>query len=534
MTEVNAAHPTTPSGLGWWNLYFIVKIILFVRGVIEFHPLENLSLLALLLLPIGNKIINVVRHLIALPFALWLFHYDSFLPPLERLVAQMDQLMAFEWSYLLELGMRFVPPSALLGVFLLVAGYYYLAKFFRVSVMVVLACFAVIIPMGNDSDNSSSDSPAVVEAKSNNSAPATRDDDSLNQYLNQFFSTERQRVVDFPDTTGEAAPFDILMISICSLAWDDMNIAGVSNHPFMSQFDIIFNQFNSATSYSGPALLRLTRASCGQPSHDALYQPADSQCKLFENLKALGYDEALMMNHDGVFNSLLQRTRIYGGIDAPLVSQEGLTVSQKAFAGSPVTRDLELLQRWWAGRQDSTQPVFALYNSASLHDGNRIMNSERVFGTESYVLRIRRLFDDLNQFMEQLKSSGRNVMVILIPEHGGGLRGDKMQISGMREIASPSITHIPVAVKLLGKNIERSDGIAHVEKPSGHMALSQIIANVINTGVYNGGSYSAANLSANLPETAAVSQNEGSTVIKVGNEHYISLDGQHWSIYPSN
>ena len=104
----------------------------------------------------------------------------------------------------------------------------------------------------------------------------------------------------------------------------------------------------------------------------------------------------------------------------------------------------------------------------------------------------------------------------------------------MREIASPSITHVPVAVKLLGKNIERSDGIAHVDKPSGHMALSQIIANVINTGVYNGGSYSAANLSANLPETAAVSQNEGSTVIKVGNEHYISLDGQHWSIYPSN
>ena len=99
MTEVNAARPTISSGLGWWNLYFIVKIILFVRGVIEFHPLENLSLLALLLLPIGNKIINVARHLIALPFALWLFHYDSFLPPLERLVAQMDQLMAFEWSY---------------------------------------------------------------------------------------------------------------------------------------------------------------------------------------------------------------------------------------------------------------------------------------------------------------------------------------------------------------------------------------------------------------------------------------------------
>jgi len=533
MTDTPVPRTVALKGLGWWNLYFIVKIFLFARGQIDFHPLENFSLLAFLLFPITNKILNAVRHLAAVPLALWLFHYDSFLPPLERLVAQLDQLMAFEWFYMLELVLRFIPPATLLAAGLLVAAYYYLAMFFRISVIVVLACVGVSL-YGDNSVSKVADSPALVATAADKTTAMGRDDASLNKYLQQFLSSERQRVVDFPKAIGDAAPFDILMISICSLAWDDMSIAGVTDHPLMSQFDIVFEQFNSATSYSGPALIRLTRASCGQPAHDALYQAADPQCRLFDNLQALGYGEALMMNHDGVFNSLLERTRQYGGIDVPLVSQEGLTVSQKAFAGSPVTSDLELLQRWLGTRQASTQPVLALYNSASLHDGNRILNSERVSGTESYSIRVHRLFDDLSQFMKQLKESGRNVVVILVPEHGGGLRGDKMQIPGMREIASPSITHVPVAIKLIGPSIERSDKVAYIKKPSSHMALSQLIANIITSDVYHGGAFSAASLTDNLPQTAAVSQNEGSTVISIGGEHYISLDGQHWSVYPSN
>ena len=42
------------------------------------------------------------------------------------------------------------------------------------------------------------------------------------------------------------------------------------------------------------------------------------------------------------------------------------------------------------------------------------------------------------------------MVLVLVPEHGAALRGDKMQISGMREIPSPRITLVPTAVKLIG------------------------------------------------------------------------------------
>jgi len=525
-----AAHP----GLGWWNLYFILKVMLYFLGRIDFHALENISFAGLLLIPLRNRFLIVARQIIAVPLGIWLFHYDSFLPPLDRLFAQLDQLLAFEPAYLLELLLRFVPGNALLALGLVTVAYYFAAKLFRVSVIVVLALFAT----GFQTVENSFPVAAIAQGPSQNAALATAtdtgNDRNLNNYLNEFFANERSRQVPLqrsPDTNNR---FDILFLSVCSLAWDDMEITGVTGHPLMQQFDIIFDQFNAATSYSGPALLRLSRASCGQPSHKALYESAAPECRLFENLARLGYQEALLMNHDGVFNSLLERTRQFSGIDAPLFPQDGLEVTQKAFAGSPVYSDLELLSRWWSARlQEQGKPVVALYNSATLHDGNRILHHKPVFGVESYRLRINTLFDELNQFIKQLQKSDRNIVVVLIPEHGGGLRGDKMQISGMREIPSPSITHIPVAVKLIGPGLQRRGAVARVPQATSHMSLAQLIDNIIEQGVFSGRNFSAADLARGMPETPSVSQNEGSTVIALDNQYFISLDNEDWSQYPA-
>ena len=46
---------------------------------------------------------------------------------------------------------------------------------------------------------------------------------------------------------------------------------------------------------SGPAAIRLLRASCGQTSHTNLYQPANNDCYLFDNLSKLGFTQQLMM-----------------------------------------------------------------------------------------------------------------------------------------------------------------------------------------------------------------------------------------------
>nr|WP_311568081.1 cellulose biosynthesis protein BcsG [Photobacterium arenosum] len=97
--------------------YFIAKFALYLQGTIDFHPLENIALALFLLLPLRSRLLAAIKIVIAVPAAAWLLHYDSFLPPLDRLWAQMNQLMHFEWGYLFELAGRFFSFQALLGLF---------------------------------------------------------------------------------------------------------------------------------------------------------------------------------------------------------------------------------------------------------------------------------------------------------------------------------------------------------------------------------------------------------------------------------
>ena len=60
------------------------------------------------------------------------------------------------------------------------------------------------------------------------------------------------------------------------------------------------------------------------------------------------------------------------------------------------------------------------------------------------------VLNDMATFVRQLEQSGRKAVVVVVPEHGAALLGDRMQIPGMREIPSPSITHVPVGIKLVG------------------------------------------------------------------------------------
>ena len=180
---------------------------------------------------------------------------------------------------------------------------------------------------------------------------------NLTAYLNQFYEREKGRATAFPATLpADAQPFDLLVINICSLAWADMDAVNLQNHPLWSKMDIMFDSFNSATAYSGPAAIRLLRASCGQLSHHDLYQPVNQQCYLFDNLAKLGFKEQLMLDHSGVFGNFLKELREQGDMQAPLMSQAGIGNELTSFDGEPIYNDLELLTRWLDQQQ---KPVTA-------------------------------------------------------------------------------------------------------------------------------------------------------------------------------
>jgi cellulose synthase operon protein YhjU len=534
-------HSLSRIGLGWWNIYFISKIALYIQGTIDFHPLENFALLFFIALPVSRQKLNAIRHVAAFVFAAWLMHYDSYLPPIERLLAQTDQLLQFEFSYLVELIGRVISFQALISVFVLCACYFFFSKLLRVSVFVFVAMLYISVSENSQLATTAFAHPATIQNKkeipSKDPAQiAEMSDAILNDMTQDFFAEEASRQVIFNTDRITDTPFDLLFLSTCSIAWDDIEIAGLADHRLFKEFDIMFDNFSSATSYSGPAVIRLLRASCGQQEHDQLFTPPSSkQCYLFDNLVNLGFKENLLMNHNGVFDNFLDLVKNNGGLTADLMSQTDLTPYQRSFDGSAIFRDRQVLDKWWTQRLNSSDDkVAALYNTISLHDGNRIINANSTTSLISYKQRLKNLLDDLYAFFKTLEKSERNIVVALVPEHGAGIRGDKMQISGMREIPAQTIVHTPVGIKIFGKGIQREGETVHIAKPSSYLAISQLIANILEQNIYQSNSFDVATLITDLPETQVVAQNSGSTVIEVGGKYYVSLDGTSWIEYPNN
>lgn len=534
-------HAVTPSastwtwpGLGLWNLYFIIKLVLFWAGYLNLQLLPNLVLAAVLLVPLPHRYLVWLRTLIAVPVGVALFYQDTWLPPFSRLLDQ-PGVLNFSGEYLLELAGRFIDWNLCGQLLVLAVAYFFVRQWLRLTTL-TLAGFAwlgsaSLLAMQAPAPQSVAQVPGTAAVVST----AEPDSPTLDAYLQKFYTTEAARQVKFEPSASAAQPFDLLLINICSMAWDDLESVGLRDNPLFQQMDMIFDNFNSATSYSGPAAIRLLRASCGQQPHSKLYGMAPEQCLLMDDLRKLGFNSQVMLNHTGQFEGFIDEVRSQGGLPAPQVSTASLQRALVGFDGSPIWRDREVLDKWWLNRvgQDNAR-VALFYNSTTLHDGNRALTSDGGTKSADYKPRAQALIDDLNAFLKQLEKSGRRVAVVIVPEHGAALHGDRMQIDGMREIPSPSITHVPVGIKLIGMGKPPANGPIHVSEPSSYLALSQIIARLYAAGPLGDGlEPDWQTLLANLPQTPMVSENAGTVVLDYAGKPYVRIKEKGaWLPYP--
>ena len=555
MTKSTKKDAATPSplwhywrGLSGWNLYFLVKCGLLWAGYLNFHPMMNLVFMAFLIFPLPNSRLHRWRNWIAIPLGFALFWHDTWLPGPESIMSQGSQIAGFSADYIWDLVTRFINWQMVGAFFVLVVAWLFLNQWIRITVFVVAAMIWVNIspllpsinlwPTGQATNATAATTTAPAAAASSAAASgdtpaqtAAPTSDNLNAWLNSFYASESKRTTTFPAQLPEdAQPFDLLVINICSLANSDVEAAGLMQHPLWSHFDIRFSNFNSATSYSGPAAIRLLRASCGQPSHTNLYQPAGNQCYLFDNLAKLGFTQHLMLDHNGVFGDFLKEVRENGGMQSPLMDQSKLPVNLLSFDGSPVYDDLAVLDRWLqspdmpAGGRSAT-----FYNILPLHDGNHYQGQSK---TADYKTRAQKLFDELDDFFTELEKSGRRVMVIVVPEHGAALQGDKMQVSGLRDIPSPSITHVPAAIKFFGMKAPHQGAAIDINQPSSYLAVSELVARAVDGKIFTEDSVDWSAFTGNLPQTAAVSENSNAVVVQDQGKPYVRLNGGSWVPYP--
>ena len=513
--------------LGTWAYYFIAKFVLFGMELIGFHPLENIAFAVFILLPAKHRLVRRAKGLISLSLAVVLLYYDSWLPPIGRVLSQASLLSNFSLPYLIELVARFI-SFPVLGVLAAVSlVYWVLSRRVNSAALIMagmLGLWLVLSPLSGFVEQ-------TFKGEENSVADKPMPD--MDKVMQAFFAEEADRHIAFERPKANAVPFDVIFIHVCSLSWDDVRAVGLEQHPLWQRFDILLKNFNSAASYSGPAAIRLLRATCGQQEHGKMYAPVPEKCYLMNSLLRSGFDTELALNHDGKFDDFLGQVQSTGRLTVPPMPLDGLRVTQRAFDDAPVYDDLDVLNRWLETRKKSASSRVALYyNTVSMHDGNHLPGTHSTPNSlDTYKVRLSDFLDRTEQFMKSLDESGRRAVVVMIPEHGGAVRGDKKQIAGLREIPTPNITLIPVGIKVIGGNVQRAGATLLIEQPVSYVAMSYIVERMLKKSPFNDNKFSPSDYVEGLPMTPFVSQNEQMTVAEHDNRYYLGRGPGQWEKY---
>ena len=203
------------------------------------------------------------------------------------------------------------------------------------------------------------------------------------------------------------------------------------------------------------------------------------------------------------------------GLTGKIFDSSKAPVLMQAFDGVPIYSDHALLSQWWKDRlSKGDQPVALFYNTISLHDGNRVPGYTSRSSLDTFKPRLAQLLADFDRFLTELESTGRPVVVMLVPEHGAALRGDKIQISGMREIPGPRITLVPAAIKIIGgKQPASSQGPVLVDQPISYFGMFTLINDLLMNSPYAAAAKPLSERVKGLPTTALVSENEDVVVM---------------------
>jgi cellulose synthase operon protein YhjU len=342
--------------MGLWTLYFAAKIYLYYKGFIRLDILLNILFLTFLIIPLPrqfkfSKFLTVLKYSLSVIFGILLLWHDSWLPaPLDavRLLKQ-NGLPSREYIYGFLLRFYNLKEMIILAV---IMSFCVLVRKYRKSTAagtVILLLLPLFISAG--------------EAKHLSG-------EEIEKYLGSFYNSELTRLTHFKPPQGGSPGFDIVILHVCSLSWDDLQDLHREGDPFFKQFDYLFTNFNSVTTYSNPSVIRLLNANCGQRRHDDLYNTAPKECSLMGSLHDQGYELNFARNHNGKYGKFDEEIKKYGLLAATPFTPTGLVARKFMFDDSPVYDDYSVLEQWWRARQKSRAKNVALYyNTVSLHDG---------------------------------------------------------------------------------------------------------------------------------------------------------------------
>ena len=524
------------TGLGVWNVYFIIAFALAAFGYIELNLLGNALLMAWLLLPVGPKWLRILRGTLGVAAAAVLLYSESWRPGVDSILANKGGIAGFSLLYMAEFALDFINVKMVGWGLLVFLGYFLVRRYVRVTFFTIVYFLgAVTMPWVQSilperapvvtADAGGQTNEAAAPAKTGKA-----DAKAVGEWYDAFLAYEHDRRARFPNGLSEKdTPFDILLLSICSVSNDDLAVSQLDQHPLFKEFNIRFDSFNAATAYSGPALLRLLNGACGQPSHSELYGERRPECEIMTRLGTLGYSQRLLMDHSGEYDNFLQSMRDKAGVTATLDNAKYPT-RYMGFDDEEIADSLAVLRHWQRTQVKSKAGRTAtLINFIALHDGNRLPGRGRA---EPFKPRAQEMFDNIRTFLRELERSGRKTMVVIVPEHGAAVRGDKIQVPRLRDIPTMRISRVPVMVKFVGLKGMPNEPI-HVTGNTSYLALTSLIGKTLETDYFSkdGGTVPLEQLVHDLPQTNPVSENGTVQTLEYQGREYFRQNGGEWKPY---
>lgn len=524
------------TGFGVWNVYFIIAFALAAFGYIELNLLGNALLMAWLLLPVGPKWLRILRGTLGVAAAAVLLYSESWLPGVDSILANKGGIAGFSLLYMAEFALDFINVKMVGWGLLVFLGYFLVRRYVRVTFFTIVYFLgAVTMPWVQSilperapvvtADAGGQTNEAAAPAKTGKA-----DAKAVGEWYDAFLAYEHDRRARFPNGLSEKdTPFDILLLSICSVSNDDLAVSQLDQHPLFKEFNIRFDSFNAATAYSGPALLRLLNGACGQPSHSELYGERRPECEIMTRLGTLGYSQRLLMDHSGEYDNFLQSMRDKAGVTATLDNAKYPT-RYMGFDDEEIADSLAVLRHWQRTQVKSKAGRTAtLINFIALHDGNRLPGRGRA---EPFKPRAQEMFDNIRTFLRELERSGRKTMVVIVPEHGAAVRGDKIQVPRLRDIPTMRISRVPVMVKFVGLKGMPNEPI-HVTGNTSYLALTSLIGKTLETDYFakDGGTVPLEQLVHDLPQTNPVSENGTVQTLEYQGREYFRQNGGEWKPY---
>lgn len=524
------------TGLGVWNVYFIIAFALAAFGYIELNLLGNALLMAWLLLPVGPKWLRILRGTLGVAAAAVLLYSESWLPGVDSILANKGGIAGFSLLYMAEFALDFINVKMVGWGLLVFLGYFLVRRYVRVTFFTIVYFLgAVTMPwvqsiLPERAPVVTADAGGQTNETAAPAKTGKADAKAVGEWYDAFLAYEHDRRARFPNGLSEKdTPFDILLLSICSVSNDDLAVSQLDQHPLFKEFNIRFDSFNAATAYSGPALLRLLNGACGQPSHSELYGERRPECEIMTRLGTLGYSQRLLMDHSGEYDNFLQSMRDKAGVTATLDNAKYPT-RYMGFDDEEIADSLAVLRHWQRTQVKSKAGRTAtLINFIALHDGNRLPGRGRA---EPFKPRAQEMFDNIRTFLRELERSGRKTMVVIVPEHGAAVRGDKIQVPRLRDIPTMRISRVPVMVKFVGLKGMPNEPI-HVTGNTSYLALTSLIGKTLETDYFSkdGGTVPLEQLVHDLPQTNPVSENGTVQTLEYQGREYFRQNGGEWKPY---